>query len=334
MAVSDSPWNFSEADYTPQQLAKAALIDTEEGPPDSKERYKLPVLEPSGAVNRNGVHAAAERLNQVEGVSTEKRAAAARKLVSLYRNDLGETPPDHLLSMAGSGERSLGAPPIERIFTKADVQLVEVRSGGKSRTIGGYAAVFNRPSENLGGFIERIESRFFNKSKADNWPGVVCRYNHKDDFLLGATHSGTLQLSIDGTGLDYSVDLPECRNDVLEMVTRRDIFSSSFAFQAYEDDWSLSDQGYPMRSLVSGRLIDVAPVSTPAYRDATVAKRSLAEHMHAPIEDVVKLAECDELRKLFKRTDIDGGYKPKPTQSGRAAQMWLLARRPEDPFNA
>lgn len=238
---------------------------------------------------------------------------------------VSETPsPDSLARPAGGGERS--APPMERIYTKVDVQLVETRSGS-NRTIGGYAAVFNRPSENLGGFIERIDTRFFNKSKADNWPGVVCRYNHQDNYILGATRSGTLRLAVDGTGLDYNVDLPEHRADVLELVSRGDISNSSFAFQAYEDDWGLSDQGYPLRTLVSGRLIDVAPVSVPAYRDATVGMRSLAAHMSAPIEDVCKLAEDDELRKLFQRTDIDGGA-PKRTQSGRAALMRLLANPP------
>lgn len=330
MAASDTPWGqFSQSDYSPAQWRKAALVDTEQGSPDSKDRYKLPVLEPSGAVNRNGVHAAAQRIDQLEGVSAEVKAAAARKLISLYRNELGETPPDNLTSMANSGDRS--APPLERIFTRVDVCLVETRSG--ARTIGGYAAVFNRPSENLGGFIERVDQRFFNKSKADNWPGVVCRYNHKDDYLLGATKSGTLRLSVDGTGLDYNVDLPESRSDVLESVSRGDISNSSFAFQAFEDDWGLSDQGYPLRTLVTGRLIDVAPVSVPAYRDATVGMRSLANHMSAPIEDVRKLAECDELRKLFVRTDKDGG-KVHKTQSGRAALMRLMANRPEDPITA
>lgn len=330
MAVSDTPWGqFSASDYTPQQWARAALIDTEQGSPDSKERYKLPVREPSGALNRNAVHAAAARIGQVDGVSAEKKAAAARQLVSLYR-EIGETPPDSLTSLAGSGGRS--APPLERIFTRNVVELVETRNGRGGRTIGGYAAVFNRPSENLGGFIERIDTRFFNKSKSDNWPGVVCRYNHSDEFLLGTTRSGTLRLSIDGTGLDYAADLPECRADVYELVSRGDITQSSFAFQMYDDDWTMSDQGYPMRTLLTGKLIDVAPVNIPAYRDATVGLRSLASHMQAPFEDVNKLAEADELRKLFVRTDIDGGAPRKQPQSGRAALMKLMARRPGDPI--
>ena len=51
---------------------------------------------------------------------------------------------------------------------------IEVRSGADgrpSRIIGGYAAVFNRNSEDLGGFREKIDPNFFNKSRADGFPG-------------------------------------------------------------------------------------------------------------------------------------------------------------------
>lgn len=336
MTVSDTPWsNFSQADYTAQQWARACLIDTEQGAPDQKDRYKLPVREPSGTVNRNAVHAAAARIDQVEGVAAEKKAAAARSLVSLYRNDLGEDPPDSLMGMAGSQRSAL---PVERVWTNMFAKSgspVQVRAsnGATSRVIGGYAAVFNRYSQNLGGFIEQVAPSFFNRSSVEGWPGVVCRYNHQDNFLLGATRSGTLQLSIDETGLNYNVDLPECRGDVLEMVSRGDIANSSFAFQVVDQEWGISEQGYPVRTLRSGLLIDVAPVSLPAYPDATVGLRSLAEHSGAPIEDVVKLAECNELRKLFVRTDGDGHPKPKAKpKQGRQALMEILARRPQDPI--
>jgi len=109
-AVSDKPWaQFTQADYTPAQWAAACLIDTGVGAADSKGRYRLPVREPSGALNRAGVHAAAggHGVGAVSGVSAEVKAAAARKLVALYRSDLGEDPPESLLRMAGMQHASL-----------------------------------------------------------------------------------------------------------------------------------------------------------------------------------------------------------------------------------
>jgi len=109
-AVSDTPWSqFTQADYTPAQWARACLIDTGQGAADSKDRYKLPVREPSGTLNRNAVHAAAggHGVSAVTGVPPEMKAAAARKLVALYRGDLGEDPPESLLRMAGMSHASL-----------------------------------------------------------------------------------------------------------------------------------------------------------------------------------------------------------------------------------
>src|ERR1700741_4421038 len=86
-------------------------------------------------------------------------------------------------------------PEVERLFTNSwqgykHGNPVEVRSASDGKmTIGGYAAVFNTRSLPLGGFIEVVERGFFNKSKADNWPGVVCRYDHNNVMLLGTTAS-------------------------------------------------------------------------------------------------------------------------------------------------
>ncbi|MCH9730830.1 MAG: HK97 family phage prohead protease [Actinomycetia bacterium] len=77
--------------------------------------------------------------------------------------------------------------------------------------------------------------------------------------------AGTLRLSLDSVGLTYDADLPSSRADVYELVTRGDVSKSSFAFIAFEDDWGVTDQGFPLRTLLSGRLVDVAPVNTPAY---------------------------------------------------------------------
>jgi HK97 family phage prohead protease len=211
----------------------------------------------------------------------------------------------------------------ERRFTSV---RVEVRAGGESAlTIGGYAAKFERMSQNLGGFVEKIDRGFFNKSRGDGWPGVVARYNHDDMSLLGTSDAGTLRLGIDDIGLTYDVDLPQSRADVHELVQRGDVRQSSFAFVAFEDDWTTSDQGFPLRTLVSGRLLDVAPVNTPAYEDTSVGLRSLAKKFHAPLDEVRALAADNELTRFFKRTD-----KAAPAQrhSSQAALAAILALDP------
>lgn len=205
---------------------------------------------------------------------------------------------------------------IERRYTLVPVEL---RADGKRRAIGGYAAVFKRMSGNLGGFVEQVMPTFFNKSRGDGWPDVLCRYNHDDNMLLGTTGGGTLRLQLDDTGLVYDVDPPAARQDIVELVQRGDVRKSSFAFRCHEDEWTQSDQGFPLRSLHTGALIDVAPVNIPAYVDSSAGLRSLAEHFEADLEEVRKLAEGNELRKFFVRTD------GKPSKKGLSGAQALVA---------
>lgn len=215
---------------------------------------------------------------------------------------------------------------IERRFTKLTVELRAKESG----SIGGYAAVFNRLSRNLGGFVEKVAPVAFNDSRGRDWPDVVARFNHDDGFVLGTSGSGSLTLRVDDTGLDYEVKPPQSRADIVELVERGDVRHSSFAFRVVEDDWGTSDQGYPLRTLLNVQLVDVAPVVSPAYPDATAGLRSLAERFDADLEEVRSLAKADELRKFFVRTDQNGRVE-KPKTFGAAARMALLGKE-KDPW--
>jgi hypothetical protein len=220
----------------------------------------------------------------------------------------------------------------ERRFTSVPV---EIRGAADKRTIGGYAAKFNKLSQNLGGFVEQIDQRFFNKSRGDGWPDVMARYNHTD--LIGTSQAGTLRLGVDEIGLTYEVDVPQARGDVYELVQRGDVRQSSFAFIAFEDEWTTHQEfNIPLRTLVSGRLIDVAPVDQPAYLDTSVGARaldgaltSLAKKFDASVDEVRSLSQAGDLSKFFKRTDNAG---PSAEQVRRSAQAALAKATSLDPF--
>lgn len=230
---------------------------------------------------------------------------------------------------SSSGGRALDdVGTIERRAVLSTVELRALPDGGEgSRVIGGYAAVFNRDSRLIprgmggGSFVESVLPTFFEEARTAGWPGnqgsgVLCRYNHNDQYLLGSTAGGTCQLSVDRTGLEYRAEAPRCRDDVVELVGRGDIRQSSFTFLDAQDDWNYSG-GITHRTLITGGLIDVAPVSAVAgYQDTTVGMRSLAAAKDAPIEDVYALAQRDELRQLFIRTDRAPG-PPAPTTEER-----------------
>lgn len=82
---------------------------------------------------------------------------------------------------------------------------VTLRASDGGARIGGYALKFNKLSRNLGGWVEQIAPESLRKSAGDGWPNVMARYNH--EVLLGSIMGGSLRLAVDGTGLDYEVDL-------------------------------------------------------------------------------------------------------------------------------
>lgn len=97
---SDAPWNgaasrFSDAEYQ----RSAAACDSGDG--TVKERCFLPHHEPGGALNRNGLHAAVGRLNQLKGHDPQAVARAKSHLRSHYRQ-LGEEVPDVLKAEGGT----------------------------------------------------------------------------------------------------------------------------------------------------------------------------------------------------------------------------------------
>ena len=176
--------------------------------------------------------------------------------------------------------------------------------------LAGYAAVFNKLSQNLGGFVERVDPAAFNKSLADGVP-VVARFNHEDNYLLGTTAAETLRLSVDGTGLFYEVDLPDTQagRDVAALAKRGDLSKSSFAFRVAPDgdEWGWTENDYPLRTLRAVQLMDVAPVVSPAYLDTSTGLRSLAEKLDMDIAEVRRAAQDNDLRRLLKKDSPSGG---------------------------
>jgi HK97 family phage prohead protease len=174
--------------------------------------------------------------------------------------------------------------------------VVESRADGRTSIVG-YAAVYNRLSLDLGGFKEEIMPGAFDKilSRQRGRQDVVALFNHDSNIVLGRTSSGTLELSSDDKGLRYVVTPPVSRADVLELIQRRDVRGSSFAFTVDKsgESFRTGEDGKAVRQIreVSG-LYDVGPVLVPAYpsTSAAVAMRSyeawLAEQTQEPAAQV------------------------------------------------
>ena len=144
----------------------------------------------------------------------------------------------------------------------------EMRAATDDLVVEGYAAVFNSTTD-LGTFQERIAPGAF-ADVLDN--DVRLLINH-DGVPLARTSNGTLTLKEDEDGLYYRGVLSDTQagRDLYTMIQRGDISQSSFAFTIGEE--SVDEDGVRVIEKVS-RLIDVSPVTYPAYQAASVYARA------------------------------------------------------------
>lgn len=156
---------------------------------------------------------------------------------------------------------------------------LEIRTTPDSRWVEGYAIVFNKESKDLGGFIEIIAPEAIEGilDKSD----ILCLLNHNEErgvLARSKNGSGSLQLSIDETGLKYSFEAPNTSlgDELLEGLKRGDITTSSFAFTIAKDVWEKRSDGTYLRKITKFKeLFDVSPVYKEAYPDTTVALRKV-----------------------------------------------------------
>lgn len=94
--VVDKPWDGAASRFTDEQYQRStAACDPGDGTP--KQRCFLPHHEPGGALNRSGVHAAAQRAGQLKGRDPAAVARAKSHLRGHYRQ-LGEEAPGSISS--------------------------------------------------------------------------------------------------------------------------------------------------------------------------------------------------------------------------------------------
>lgn len=174
-------------------------------------------------------------------------------------------------------------------FASSPIKLEKrAGAGGKEITVcSGYAATFFDESDRgttyelYPGLSERIMPGCFDRCISER-QDVRGLFNHDANHLLGRMSAGTMRLSIDRKGLRYEIDLPDTQSgrDVATSIERGDIPGSSFSFRVirqafhYNEDPNASDPEDDIRELLDVDVIDVGPVSFPAYASTTTGVRA------------------------------------------------------------
>jgi HK97 family phage prohead protease len=170
----------------------------------------------------------------------------------------------------------------------------EIRAGAGEdgvKKISGYAAVFNQPSEDLGGFVEKIAPGAFAQSLvADD---VRSLWNHNADYPLGRVKARTLSLSEDLKGLKFEIIPPDTQyaRDLIVSIERGDVDSMSFGFYTLNDNWERVGDTI-IRTLLEVQLLEVSPVTFPAYPQTSAAVRSKLDEFTQGNQVVANEAEA------------------------------------------
>jgi len=180
----------------------------------------------------------------------------------------------------------------------------EIRANSESRTISGYAIVFDSWSRDLGGFTEIIRSSAVTQELL-NESDVIANINHDDSLMVARWKEGegTLRLTLDEKGLAFEFEAPETErgNQLLWDVRNGNLYECSFCFALPDNDicqrWFRSEDGSLKREITQiGWLHDVSVVTVAAYPATSVDNREAID-----IEAITR--SLDEAEEEAKRAE-------------------------------
>lgn len=175
------------------------------------------------------------------------------------------------------------------------------------RTFTGLAIRTNSPTTIGGRYDEQVAPDAVRAALARR-ADTVALWNHNPDNLLGRTANGTLRLAGDSQGMRSEIDLPDtvAGNTVATLTQRGDIRGQSFGFIARRDAWEAGRGGRQLRTLLDFDLVDVSPVTSPAYRDTTAGLRSF---WHAQREGILRGVARTQQRASVTAPDAEGAIR-------------------------
>ncbi len=149
------------------------------------------------------------------------------------------------------------------------------RATVRGRTLTGHASVFGQVATVPEG-LEGIELGAFDRVLADPATDARALWNHDPSLLLGRQGAGTLTLDVDDDGLSFEVPLPNTSyaEDLRELVRRGDLDGASFGFVPGESRLERTDAGTVRWHTAVAQLVDVSPVTFPAYAGAGTQLRA------------------------------------------------------------
>lgn len=176
----------------------------------------------------------------------------------------------------------------------AELRVREAEGDAPSRTITGYAILFNTPSAPLWSdedseAREVIAPEAITKEVLDGCDIKFTMY-HDRQLILGRSNkgAGTLEYFVDEKGVGFNLELPKSPNgdEALELVSRGDISGCSFAFTTryWDSDFvertakvvnGATQITYTVKAVTG--VYDFTLAADPAYPDTSVEAREFTD---------------------------------------------------------
>lgn len=179
-----------------------------------------------------------------------------------------------------------------------------LQSENESRTISGYAVVFDSWSRDLGGFYEIIRKGAISQELINN-SDIIMNVNHDDDKMVAraVNGEGTLHLTLKDDGLYFEFEAPPTAlgDELLYHVRSGNLFECSFAFSLSGSDtcerWYKEENTLRREILEIGGLFDCAIVTHAAYSSTSCSTRGL-EREQINTNDILR--DMDNKEKLVQ----------------------------------
>jgi hypothetical protein len=176
----------------------------------------------------------------------------------------------------------------------------EVREDGdKPAQLVGTASVFNQEVEIFGMWREMTKKGAYKKTIQEN--DIRALWNHNADLVLGRNKAGTLALREDEKGLQVEITPPDTQagRDAMTSIKRGDVSQMSIAFYVVKEEWlnPKDRKELPLRTIIEAKLLEVSPVTFPAFEQTSISARSgliLPDGEIDPLEDARRLLRCAE----------------------------------------
>lgn len=179
------------------------------------------------------------------------------------------------------------------------VEDLDVREADGLTSVSGMAVPFNRDSEDLGGFVERIAPESIVESVRDN--DIVMLWQHDASDPITRVSTG-LELDERKGGLHFKANAGDFTERMLDLLHRGVVKQMSFGFMTRSDEW-LEKGKRLIRTILDMDLKEISPVTFPAYRSTKVAARSAYREGFVLHNDLAPMPEVEEALQRRRKVE-------------------------------